>query len=380
MSSGNSKMPMILAIVLVLAIAGGAMAYFSKNMKNERAAPAQTAEADNAAGTDVAEETPATGDEAQTASGTDAAASDEDSSAAAEAAGGTINGVEVEEGNPVVARVDGKDITRVDVYNYIKMMPANIQQLPPAAIYPIALEQVINTRLVQNKAEEAGLESDPEVKKQMNLAEQQIIRSVYVQREVEKEISENDLRKAYDDAVARMGDLKEMKASHILVDSEAKAKDIISKLDAGEDFAKLARENSADPSNKENGGDLGWFTKQDMVPEFADAVFQMNKGQYTKAPIQTQFGYHVVKVDDLRDRPKPSYDELKPMLKVEVQRQKLEQMLDNWKQNANIEKFDINGKPVAANDTPTAATDVMPAAGNDNQPAADDAAQPVAAE
>ena len=352
MSEPKNNMPIILGVVALLAVGGAAAFYFSNNMTKDAPAIAQQA-------------SPATGDTAAAPS----AGSDNgeppvtaEETKEAEDVAASFEGVEVKKGNPVVATVDGKDITRVDVFRFIKMMPANVQQLPPQAIYPMALDQVVNTRLVQNKAEASGLENDPEVQQQMAMAKQQIIRSVYVQRAVDEEISDADLKKKYDEAIGGQPDVEELKAAHILVDSEAKAQDIIAKLKDGGDFAKLAAENSGDPGNKDKGGDLGWFAKQDMVPEFADAAFKIGKGNVSETPIKTQFGYHIVKVEDKRDRAKPSFEEMKPVLQTEVRREKLEAMLNEWKSAAKIEKFDINGDPVSE-------PEVAPAAGAESAPA-----------
>jgi peptidyl-prolyl cis-trans isomerase C len=352
MSQSNNNLPIILGVVALLAVGSGAAFYFSKNMSNKGALAIADQSAPSSSETAAAPaagngEPPVTAEETKEA----------------EEAAIKFQGVEVKKGNPVVATVDGKDITRVDVFRYIKMMPANVQQLPPQAIYPLALEQVINTRLVQNKAESAGIENDPEVQQQLAMAKQQIIRSVYVQRAVDKEISDADLKKKYDDVVGKTPAIEEVKASHILVDSEAKAKDIIAKLNDGGDFAKLAAENSGDPSNKDKGGDLGWFSKQDMVPEFAEAAFKIPEGKISETPVKTQFGFHVVKVEDKRERPKPSFEEVKPMLQVELRREKLEAMLDGWKSASKVEKFDINGDPLKAQ------ADVAPAAGESSAPA-----------
>jgi peptidyl-prolyl cis-trans isomerase C len=339
----TSNTPIIIGVVaLVIALAAGGF-LVSKNMKKDGTSQVETA-AD--ASSDAAPVT-ASGEPPITA------AEEEEANKAAESFGVP----EVKKGNPVVAKVDGKDITRVDVFRYIKLMPANVQQLPPSAVYPLALDQVINTRLVQNKAESTGLENDPEVQAQMAMAKQQIIRSIYVQREVDKLISESDVKKKYDETVGASPDQDEIKASHILVEDEAKALELIKQLEAGEDFAKLASTNSNDPGNKDKGGDLGWFSKNEMVPDFADAVFKMGKGDISKAPIKTQFGFHVVKVEDKRTKAKPSFEETKQMIMVDLRREKLEKMLEDWKSAANIEKFDINGDPLKEQ------TDVAPAAG-----------------
>lgn len=356
--SQKNNLPMIIGAVALLVIAGGSAFYFSKNMTNE--APATTAE--TASATQPAASSAASGEPAATP---------QEENEAAQSAQASFDGVDVKPGNPVVAKVDGQDITRVDVYRFIKLMPANVQQLPPQAVYPLALEQVVNTRLVQNKAEAAGLENDPEVREQLDMARQQIIRSVYVQRELDKRISDSEVKAKYNDAIGKTPAIEEINASHILVDNEAAAKDIIAKLEAGGDFAKLAAENSGDPGNKDKGGELGWFSKTDMVPAFSDGAFKLGKGEVTKAPIKTQFGWHVVKVTDKRERPKPTLDETRPMIEAELRREKLETILDDWRKTAKIEKFDINGDKVQEHEA------VAPAAGE--QPAAE-APAPAAAE
>lgn len=361
MSQPKSNLPVVIGIFALLVVLGGGAYYFTKNMKKDTPAIA-------ALNTDT--------DGAKTAESGEPAITPEEAdevSKAVAADGTTYDGVTPKEGNPVVAKVDGRDITRVDVFRYIKMLPENVQQLPPPAIYPMAVEQVINTRIVQNKAEDAGLENDPEVQQQLNLAKQQIIRSVYVQRAVDKAISDAELKKVYDEKIGELPDVEEIQASHILVPDEAKAKEIIAKLEEGGDFAKLAAENSSDPGNKDKGGDLGWFSKQDMVPEFADAAFKLGKGEISKTPIKTQFGFHVVKVVDKRARAKPTFAEVKPMLKVEASREKLEGLLADWRKTAKVETFDINGDPVKK------APEVAPAAGEQSAPAPVTEAAPEAA-
>lgn len=360
MPQSKNKMPVIIGAVAFLAVAGGAMFYFSKNMTKDEVATA------------ASEQMPAAAGGGETASGAnntgEPPATSEEQAEAAKAASGF--GVEVKPGNPVVAKVDGQDVTRVDVFRYIKMMPANVQQLPPTALYPLALDQVINTRIVQNKAEEAKLENDPEVEQQMSMARQQIIRSVYVQRALEKQISESDMKAKYDEQIGKMPAVEEVKAAHILVDSEDKAKDIIAKLQEGGDFAKLASENSGDPGNKDKGGDLGWFAKGDMVPEFSEAAFNLGKGDISKEPVKTQFGWHVIKLEDKRDRPKPTYESVKNEIRTELSRAKLEAMLDDWRKVARIEKFDINGDPVKEQPDVAPAAGEVPAPGSESTPPA----------
>ena len=373
MSDPNkSNAPIIVGVIALLAILGGAGFYISKNMKKDEPAIAASSDVSPSSEAAATQAAPASGNKTAEPPAT---AEEEDETTKTAAAAGSYNGVDVRPGNPVVAKVDGQDITRVDVFRYIKMMPANVQQLPPTAVYPLALEQVVNTRLVQNKAENAGLENDPEVQQQLSMAKQQIVRSVFVQREVDKEIADSEVKKKYDDTIGKTPAVEEIKASHILVDSKDKAMDLIKQLDGGADFSKLAAEHSSDSSNKGQGGDLGWFAKNDMVPAFSEAAFKLKKGETSKEPVETQFGWHVIKVEDSRERPKPTLAEVEPMIKTELRREKLEAMLENWRKSAKIEKYDINGDPIKPQE------DVAPAAGDASAPApAGDTAAPAAAE
>ncbi|NQZ13596.1 MAG: peptidylprolyl isomerase [Alphaproteobacteria bacterium] len=323
----------ILAVVIIAA--GGAMAYMSQSAGDGNDEVAQSPGYGQPAPQEAEEMA------ANENSEVEAAAGEQKEEAAPEE-----NAVVIEPGNPVVAKVDGKDITRVDVYRYIKSMPQNLQQLPAQTVYPLALEQTINTRLVQNRANEANLMEDPEVLTQIDMAKQQIVRNVYLQREVAKEISDAEVKKAYDEFIAKQPDVEQRRASHILLKTEEEAKVAIKRLGEGANFADLAKELSTGPTGPK-GGDLGYFAKADMVPEFADAAFSMKKGDVSKAPVQTQFGYHVIAVTDARQQPKPTLEEMKPAIDAELRRGKLEEMLAKWRKDADIEQFDINGKPMA---------------------------------
>jgi len=254
-------------------------------------------------------------------------------------------GLEVEQGNPVVATVDGKEITRVDVYRFIQTMPANIQQLPATAVYPMALEQVVNTRLVQNRAESANITETDAFKLEMEMAKQQLARNLYLQESVDKKISDGKLDSAYKEYIKKVPDVEERRARHILLETESKAKAVIEKLNAGGKFEELAQELSTGPTASK-GGDLGYFAEGEMVPEFSNKVYSMSKGDVTDAPVKTQFGYHVIKLEDVRKRPKPTMAQLKPALEAELRREILTELLQDWRKDAKIEQFDINGKPL----------------------------------
>lgn len=250
--------------------------------------------------------------------------------------------------DPVVAKVDGSTILRSDVIEFIGALPPQMRQMPVESLFPMALEQVVNSRIVEEKADKTDVANDPEVAKRMVEAKEQITRAVFMEKEIEKNLSEARIKKAYDKLVAEQGKVEEIKARHILVEKEDQAKEIIKKLSEGAKFEDLAKEYSKDTANKASGGDLGYFTKDAMVPEFADAVFKMKKGEVSTTPIKTQFGFHVVQVEDRRNRPAPDYELVKPQIAANERREILNELIEAWRKKADVETFDMNGKPIEA--------------------------------
>lgn len=248
-------------------------------------------------------------------------------------------------GNPTVAIINGEEIKRADVLSFISGLPEQVRQMPLQNLFPLALEQVVNNRLVSAKAKEAKLDNDPEVQKLIDQAKGQIVRNVYVQKQVDAAMTEKRLLKAYEKVLNEMGEVQEVHARHILVDSEDKAKEVIKKLGSGSKFDDLAKEYSKGPSS-DNGGDLGYFAQSEMVPEFANAAFALKKGEISKAPVKTQFGWHIISVEDKRKRPEPKFEDVKPQLETQVRQEILGEILDKWQKSAKIQKFDINGEPV----------------------------------
>lgn len=267
--------------------------------------------------------------------------------------------------DPVVAKVDGQSVYKTDVLDFIKTLPAQMQQVDVKTIFPMALEQVVSAKIVDVKAAAENLASDAEYVKRLADAKIQIARAIYVEKEIEKSFTADSVQKAYDEIVKNIPKTEEVHARHILVDSEAKAKDVISKLAAGAKFEDLAKEFSTDKSNSATGGDLGYFAKTDMVKEFSEAAFALKANEYTKTPVKTQFGFHVIQSLDKRERPAPKFEDVKMQLEGQVKRDLLNKLVEQWKSSAKVEKFDIDGKPVveaAPEATPAAADAAAPAA------------------
>ncbi len=187
-----------------------------------------------------------------------------------------------------------------------------------------ALREELNTReLLLREAKKKGLDKNPEVKTQMDLTAQTVLVRAFVADWVKANpISDAALQKEYEAIKAQMGD-KEYKVRHILVEKEDEAKEIIVALQKGDKFEKLA-ERSKDPGSKANGGDLDWNAPGNFVKPFSDAMVKLPKGKFTTTPVQTQFGWHVIEVDDIRDAKVPPFDEVKGQLAQRMQGQQLE--------------------------------------------------------
>lgn len=251
--------------------------------------------------------------------------------------------------DPVVARVNGTELHRSDVIEAIRGLPPQVQQQPIERLYPALLDQMVGTVLVSQAGRKAKLQDDPEVKKRLALVQDQLIADAYVQRLLQKQVTDPKLHARYDKFVKDAPPREEVHARHILVANEDEAKAIIAELKKGADFNKLAQDKTTDPSGKTSGGDLGYFTKEDMVPEFADAAFKLKPGEITDTPVKTQFGWHVIKVEDRRTAKPPTFEQIKPRLTNEMSRELVGDKVKELRTAAKIEVYNLDGsKPGAA--------------------------------
>jgi peptidyl-prolyl cis-trans isomerase C len=199
----------------------------------------------------------------------------------------------------VVAKINGKDITRQDVINSAADLPPQyMAQID--RIFPQLLNRMIGLQLLVSKGREQGLADSAEVKRFVKQAEDQAISQAYLQQLVQKDVTEDAIKAIYDADLKEHPPQIEIRASHILVKTEDEAKAIIKQIQDGGDFAKLAEEKSIDTESAKKGGDLDWFTKDTMVKEFSDAAFAMQRGDISKVPVKTQFGWHIIKITDSR--------------------------------------------------------------------------------
>lgn len=235
-----------------------------------------------------------------------------------------------------LATVNGQKLSQELFDVFAQAVMGGSQQPPTDEQKTQMVDQLINMTLAAQAAEKEGLAKDPKVQARLELLRTQVLAEAASEKYVTSHpVSESELKAEYDAQVAAMP--KEYKARHILVDAKEKAEEIIAKLEAGGDFAKLAAADSKDSSAK-NGGDLGWFSPQTMVKPFADAVVALQKGQYTKQPVQSEFGWHVILLEDVRSPEVPDFEQVKSQVEMFSQRKKLQAYIDELRKNAQIQK------------------------------------------
>jgi peptidyl-prolyl cis-trans isomerase C len=199
------------------------------------------------------------------------------------------------------------------------------------------LDQLVNMLLASQAAEKEGLGKDPAVQARIDLLKMQILAEAATEKYDESHpLTEEEIRAEYDEQIAGMP--QEYKARHILVENQETAESIISQLQAGGDFAKLAAAESKDSGSASQGGDLGWFAPQTMVKPFADAVMGLEKGALTTVPVQSEFGWHVIQLEDVRSPEPPAYEDVKQQVEMIARRKKLQAYLDELRETAKIEK------------------------------------------
>jgi len=250
----------------------------------------------------------------------------------------------VNDTSPVLATVNGSPITEGVVELYEQQLSARRPGNPAGQDRRAILEEVINLELARQGGEKEGLDKDTKIQLQIDQQRRAVIATAAIQHELEANpVSDEELKKIYQEQ-APSGD--EYKARHILVKEEDEAKTLLVELDNGADFSELAKQHSTGPSGK-SGGELGWFSPKQMVAPFSEAVAGMEKGAYTKQPVKTQFGWHIIILDDTREASPPPFEQLKPQLQAFVQKQRVQAYITRLRESATIE---IKEQPPAAAD------------------------------
>jgi len=249
-------------------------------------------------------------------------------------------------GDPVVARVNGDPIHLSDVSAAAQALPQELRGMPPAMLFPLLIDQMISQRALTASARTSGLDKDPSVQRQDRAAEEQVLQNALIQRELEGRVTEASVRAKYDAEIANTAGEAEVHARHILVTTETDARAAITALKGGADFATLARERSTGPGAQQ-GGDLGFFKRTDMVPEFAEAAFALETpGQITETPVHSPFGWHVIQLVERRTSPPPSFDEVKDELRQKMLEENVQAVVQKIRDAANVERFNLDGTPL----------------------------------
>jgi len=245
--------------------------------------------------------------------------------------------------DPVVAIVNGQQIRLSELEIAQQALPPQYRNMPIQAVFPALLDRIVDSKLVVADGRKNKITDDAAFKKRMAFVEDQVLQDFWLQREIAKRVTPEKMQQRYQERLKSTPAEEEVHARHILVSTEDEAKALIAELKKGANFDKLAKEKSTDKASGAEGGDLGWFKKSDMVKEFADAAFSLKKGDLTDTPVKTQFGYHVIKLEDRRQAPPPTFEELSDQIREELARETVTQIIDQLRAGAKIEKFNIDG-------------------------------------
>jgi peptidyl-prolyl cis-trans isomerase C len=241
--------------------------------------------------------------------------------------------------DPVVARVNGAEIRSSDLAIAEEEVGGNLPAMTPEGRRDYLVSYLSDMMLVAKAAEEKKMAEDADFKRRLSYLRNKLLMETMLQAESKSAVTDAAMHKVYDDATKQMAGEKEVRARHILVETEDEAKAVVAELKKGTDFGELARLKSKDPGGAAEGGDLGYFTKDQMVPEFSEAAYKLDKGQLSD-PIKTQFGWHVIRVEDKRDRPVPPFEQVKDQIETYVVRKAQAEMIAKLRQGAKIERLE----------------------------------------
>ncbi|WP_183804210.1 peptidylprolyl isomerase [Mycoplana azooxidifex] len=237
--------------------------------------------------------------------------------------------------DPVVAKVGSAEVRQSEIDLAIAGLDPQLANLPPEQKQVAALSAIIDVKLLAADASKEGLENDATFKQRVAFLTERELHNAYFKKHVVDAITPEEVKARYEKEIAAIEPQEEVRARHILVKTEQEAKDVIAALDGGKDFAELAKEKSTDAASE--GGDLGYFSKGRMVPEFETVAFALEKGAYTKEPVKSQFGYHVILVEDKRTQAPPPIEQVEPQVRQLIMRDKYVALLDAAKGAATVE-------------------------------------------
>jgi peptidyl-prolyl cis-trans isomerase C len=244
--------------------------------------------------------------------------------------------------DPILAIVDGAAIRRSDMQSLQRALPAQFQQMPLEMLFPMLIDRMVDAKLLAIAGRRDNLQNEPELRARVATYEERLIQDAYLTRRIAAAATEEAVQARYRKFVAENPAETEVSARHILVASEQKAREILAALGRGGDFAKLAADNTLDPSGKDSGGDLGFFRKGEMVPEFSEMAFSLKEGQTADRPVKTQFGWHVIRVDKVRTVAQ-SLDDLRDEITSQISQEVVSAEVDRLRSGAKIERFNFDG-------------------------------------
>ena len=239
---------------------------------------------------------------------------------------------------PIVANVNNEDISLETMIHAMNELPPEIQSQPFMSYYEDLLERVIDIKLFAQEGKKMKLNEEPSVRAAIDFVIEKVLMQAFLSKYVQENIKEENIKASYNNFIADETSREEIKASHILMDTESEAIDVINMLNDGDDFAELAKNKSTGPSGP-SGGDLGWFKRGQMVPPFEKAAFSLNKNEISQRPVQTQFGWHVIKIFDKRIPEAPSYESMKSKLIQDLERKIVSKKIQDLRNDALIEKL-----------------------------------------
>lgn len=260
------------------------------------------------------------------------------------------------ESDKVLARVNGASITEADLELALEELNDRLPALPEAQKRDYVIGYLIDIRLGAEAAEAAKLADTPEFARRLAYARDKVLVDQYLAKAANDASTDKEARKLYEETVKSLQPEDEVRARHILVPDEETAKNVVARLEKGEDFKALATELSKDPGSAREGGDLGYFTRERMVPEFAEAAFKLEPGKVS-APVKSQFGWHIIKVEDKRQKPVPTFDEIKDQIKTFIVQKAQQEAVLKLREKAKIERLDKPADGAAQGQTPTPPAD-----------------------
>jgi peptidyl-prolyl cis-trans isomerase C len=252
-------------------------------------------------------------------------------------------------GDPIVARVNGQEIRLSEVAEAMQSLPQQLRTMAPNMLFPMLVDQLIDRRALALQARKVGFDKQAETQQQMAAAAERALQNAFISHQLAPSVTDAAIRARYDRDMAGKAGVEEVHARHILLAAEDAAKKVIEQLNKGADFATLARAQSTDPGAQQ-GGDLGFFKKDDMVGEFATAAFALKPGEFSKTPVKTQFGWHVIKLEERRTAPPPSFEDSRDDLRQRMVQEAYTQLAQAARVGLNVERFNMDGSVPRATD------------------------------